>query len=206
MTIRSIGHSLLVVGLAVAVTGCLGSVQTGGGGGTGGSGGGSMNTGGGGGTGGGGTGGSGGGGGSTTPPPIGNRLCTSVLSFAGNYVQGNPPPSDLEGGCWPDGTWTFTANVDSTDCAAGMAPTVQPQYVFQVTQDDDFNMTIVYQTDPTNMNISLKISGGDGAVCTGAFLIFSSDGKTIWNLRPALQPDNTLNGHGDIQVWDADQR
>jgi len=43
-------------------------------------------------------------------------------------------------------------------------------------------------------------------VCVGAFLVFSADGKTIWNLRPAMQADNTINGHGDIKVYDADER
>jgi len=211
MSLRAIARSFLVLGLSVAVTGCLGSAPPGGNGGSGGGGGGGSagngggggTAGGGGGTGGGGTGGSGGGGGSGGV--VGNELCTSDLSFTGTYVQGNAPPSDFEGGCWPDGTWTFTANIDDTTCAAGMAPTVQPQYKFTVTEDTDFNDTIVYNTDPSNMNVSLKVSGGDGAICVGAFLIFSADGKTIWNLRPALETGNTLDGHGDIQVWDTSQ-
>jgi hypothetical protein len=210
MNLRSIGRSLFVIGLAVAVTGCLGSAPTGGNGGSGGGGGGGAGgagggTGGAGGGGSGGTGGSGGGGG-TVAPPLGNLLCTSVLSFSGSFTQGNAPPTDFPGGCWPDGSWTFTANIDSTDCAAGMAPTVESQYVFNVTEDADFNDTISYQNDPTNMYVSTKISGGDGGVCVGAFLVFSADGKTVWNLRPAMQSDSSINGHGDIQVYDADQR
>ena len=114
-----------------------------------------------------------------------------MLSFTGTFTQNNPPPTGFEGGCWPDGNWTFTANIDSTDCAAGMAPTVLPSYTFTVTEDMDYNDTIVYTNDPTNMYVTAKISGGEGAVCTGKFLMFSADGKTIWNLQPAMQADNS---------------
>ena len=207
MTLGSIGRSLLAIGLAAAVTGCLGEAPPGGGGGTGGTGGGggSMGTAGGGGTGGGGTGGSGGGGG-TPAPVIGNRICTSQTSFTGTFTPGNPPPADSESGCWPDGTWTFTASITSTDCPAGQAPTVESQYSFLVVEDADYNQTITYQNDPTSTNFTAKISGGDGGLCTGNILLFSTDGRTIWNLQPVLQADNSLNGMGDIQVWDADQR
>ena len=209
MNLRSIARSFLTIGLAVAVTGCLGSAPTGGNGGSGGGGGGGHAGGGGaggGGTGGGGgTAGGGGGGGGGAVPVVGNLLCTSVLSFSGSYTQGNAPPADFAGGCWPDGTWTFTANIDSTDCTSN-APTVESQYTFTVTEDADYNDTIVYQNDPTNMYVSTKISGGEGGVCVGAFLVYSADGKTVWNLRPAMQADNSINGHGDIKVYDADER
>ena len=210
MNLRSIARSFLTIGLAVAVTGCLGSAPTGGNGGSAAAAAAAMpalaaaaaaapvaaaapQAGG------------GGGGGGGPGPVVGNLLCTSVLSFSGTYTQGNAPPSDFAGGCWPDGTWTFTANIDSTDCTSN-APTVLPQYTFTVTEDTDYNDTVVYQNDPTNMYVSAKISGGEGGVCVGAFLIFSADGKTVWNLRPAMQADNSLNGHGDIKVYDADQR
>ena len=139
-------------------------------------------------------------------PVIGNTLCTSQTSFTGTYVQGNAPPADFEGGCWPDGTWTFTATSTRPTARPAWRRRYESQYVFKVTEDTDYNDTIVYQNDPTNMNFTAKISGGDGGLCTGNFLMFSNDGKTIWNLKPALHADNTLNGHGDIQVWDADQR
>ena len=213
MSLRSIARSFCILGLSAAVAGCLGSAPTGGNGGSGGGGGGGQAGSGGGGGGatggggGGGTAGGGGGGGGGGPVPVaGNLLCTSVLALTGTYTQGNAPPTDFAGGCWPDGTWTFTASITSTDCAAGMAPAVENQYTFTVTEDTDFNDTIVYNNDPTNMYVSTKISGGDGGVCVGAFLIFSADGKTVWNLRPAMQSDNSINGQGDIQVWDADQR
>jgi len=210
MSFRSVARSFSILGLSMAVAGCLGSAPTGGNGGTGGTGGGGHAGGGGGGGGtggsggGGGTGGSGGGGGAV--PVAGNLLCTTNLAMAGTFTQVNAPPSDFAGGCWPDGTWVFTATVTDSDCASGMTPTVENQYKFTVTEDADFNDTIVYNNDPANMYVTTKISGGDGGVCVGAFMIFSADGKTVWNLRPAMQADNSINGQGDIQVWDADQR
>jgi len=211
MSFRSIARGFSILGLSIAVAGCLGSAPTGGNGGSGGGGGGQAGSGGGGGGGGGGSGGGGGtggsgGGGGGPVPVVGNLLCTTNLSISGSYTQANPPPTDFEGGCWPDGSWVFTATITDSDCASGMTPTVENQYQFTVTEDMDYNDTIVYNNDPTNMYVTTKISGGDGGVCVGAFLIFSADGKTIWNLRPAMQADNSINGQGDIKVYDADER
>src|SRR4051812_44183271 len=45
------------------------------------------------------------------PLPLGTELCETDLTLAGTYVQGTAPPADFPGGCWPDGSWTFTATV-----------------------------------------------------------------------------------------------
>jgi hypothetical protein len=196
---------VLVLGLTVASAGCLGSVKSdgGAGGGGGGSAGGGTASGGGGGTASGGGGGtaSGGDGGIT----LGNLLCESTLAITGTYVQGNPPPADLGGGCWPDGTWTFTATV-ANNGACPTQPPIPPQFQYKVVQDDDFNDTITYLTDPNNIYTPSSISGGDGGLCVGEFIIYSSDGKSIFNLRPALQTGNILNGQGDWRLYDTDQR
>jgi hypothetical protein len=197
---------VFVLGLAVVAAGCLGSVKSDGGGG-GGSGGGSAGSGGG--SAGGGGSGSGNDGGTSTSDGgsivLGNQLCEATLSIAGTFVQGDPPPSDLGGGCWPDGLWTFTATMtDNGGCPT--LPTIPPQFQYKVVQDDDFNDTITYLTDPTNIFTPSSISGGDGALCVGEFIIYSSDGKSIFNLRPALQADNSLDGQGDWRLYDSDQR
>jgi hypothetical protein len=158
MSLRSIARGFSILGLSLAVAGCLGSAPTGGNGGSGGGGGGGTGgsggggTGGTGGSGGGGTGGSGGGGG--TVPVVGNLLCTTNLTMAGTFTQVNPPPTGFEGGCWPDGTWVFTATVADTDCAAGMTPAIENQYKFTVTEDMDYNDTIVYNNDPSNLHVT----------------------------------------------------
>jgi hypothetical protein len=138
------------------------------------------------------------------PAPLGMELCEATLALTGTYVQGNAPPTGFPGGCWPDGTWTFTATMTNNTCTS--APTLEAQYQFKVVEDMDFNDTITYVNDPTNMYVATKISGGEGGVCVGAFMIFSADGKTVWNLRPAMQADNSINGQGDVRVYDADQR
>ncbi len=199
---RRMAPLVLVLGLTVASAGCLGSAKSDGGGGGGGSAGGSGKGGGGGSAGGSGGGTTSGGDGGIT---LGVQLCDATLSIAGTFVQGDPPPSDLGGGCWPDGMWTFTATVtDNGGCPT--APPIPPQFQYKVVQDDDFNDTITYLTDPTNMFTPSSISGGDGAICVGEFIIYSSDGKSIFNLRPALQADNSLNGAGDWALYNSDQR
>ncbi len=136
--------------------------------------------------------------------PLGMQLCDATLAITGSYTQGSAPPSGFPGGCWPDGTWSFTATVTQNPCAT--APVLAPQYQFKVVEDDDFNDTITYLTDPSNMYVVMRISGGDGGVCVGGFQVYSADGKTITNLRPALQANGTLDGQGDYAVYDTDQR
>ncbi|HWE26683.1 MAG TPA: hypothetical protein VHB97_01720 [Polyangia bacterium] len=201
----------MTVGLAVAVAGCLGSAPTGGNGGSGGGGGGGTGGhggGGGGGAGGGGGtggGGGGGGGGGSAGAPLGNELCRATLTVSGQYVQGNPPPADLGGGCWPDGMWTFSATItDGGGCTN--APTLPSQYQVQVTQDDDFNDTITFVTDPNNMFTHMHMNAGDGGICTGIFQWVSDDGFTIFEMHPSMQADNSLIGGGQYSMYDADQR
>ena len=131
-------------------------------------------------------------------------MCTATISLAGTYTLGNAAPTDFPGGCWPDGAWSFTATVTANDCAT--APALEAPYNFKVVEDLDYNDTITYMNDPTNIYVSTKISGGEGGVCVGIFLIYSADGKTVWNLHPAVQADNTINGQGDVRIYDADQR
>lgn len=135
---------------------------------------------------------------------FGTMICSATLSLSGQWVEGNLPPTDFPGGCWPDGTWSFTATVTQNGCAS--QPDLAALYRFQVMEDVDYNVTITFLNDPTNTSASLRISGGEGGVCGGAFLLFSADGKTMINLRPALQADNSINGRGEYQVWTADQR
>jgi hypothetical protein len=135
---------------------------------------------------------------------LGTMICRDALALSGQWQQGNAPPSGFPGGCWPDGTWSFSANVSQSACSS--APVLAAQYRFQVVEDADYNDTITYLNDPTDASASLKITGGEGGVCTGAFLLFSADGKTVINLRPALQADGSINGQGEYQIWTADQR
>jgi hypothetical protein len=179
--------AVVILAGALAVSGCLGSAPQMAGAGT--NGGGSTN---------------GGSGATDGGIPVGMLLCQADLSITGTYAQGNAPPADFPGGCWPDGTWTFTVAVSQNGCST--APKLEAMYSFKVQEDNDYNDTITYLSDPTNKDDSLKLSGGEGGLCTGAFLLFSADGKTVINLRPALQVGNVLNGKGDYRIYDQDQR
>jgi hypothetical protein len=138
------------------------------------------------------------------PAPLGMLVCETDLSLAGTFTQSAAPPTGFPGGCWPTGSWTFTATVTTNGCSP--TPPLQAQYQFTVVEDNDFNDTITYVNDPSNMYVATKISGGEGGVCVGAFQIYSSDGKTIYNLRPAMQADNSINGQGDVREYTTDQR
>jgi hypothetical protein len=151
---------------------------------------------------GGGSGGQDGSGGTT----IGTLLCESTLSITGTYQQGNAPPSGFPGGCWPDGIWTFTATVVAGMDGCNGTPDLAQQYQFKVVEDLDYNNTITDLNAAPGAVEGLQISGGDGGLCIGAFMLYSSDGKTVINLRPALQANNVLDGHGDYRIYDADQR
>jgi hypothetical protein len=141
---------------------------------------------------------------SATPAAAGNLLCVTSLALSGSYQMGNTPPADYPGGCWPDGTWTFVASVTGTGCTA--TPELAAQYSFRVSEDTDYNDTVTDLAIPTNAGEVLQISAGDTGVCSGVFKLFSSDGKTIINLRPALETGGALDGKGDYRVFDADQR
>src|ERR1044071_10476823 len=60
------------------------------------------------------------------PPPIDNsEICNASFTISGTFTRDNatPPPTDPETGtpltgCWPIGTWSFTAAVASRMCAA----------------------------------------------------------------------------------------
>jgi hypothetical protein len=88
------------------------------------------------------------------------------------------------------------------------APDLLPEYKFQVVEDADYNDTITYLTDPSNIYVPSEISGGEGGgLCAGGFLVFATDGKRTWNFKPVLQNDGvTLQGMGEYRLYDTDQR
>src|SRR5690349_693471 len=108
----SLNMRLVCLGLTAVLGGCLNSTP--------GSGGGGDNS-----TGGGTTGG------------VGMMLCEAELAVTGSFAVGNARPADLEGPCWPDGVWTFTASVTSNNCMH--MPDLLPEYKFQVVEDADYN-------------------------------------------------------------------
>lgn len=128
-------------------------------------------------------------------------VCSASLTMAGTLAVSAPKPAEIDG-CWPIGTWTFTATVGEHDCSA--APTPLAQYQIKVdrdlaSEDPDYTWTYEYLTDPS-VTADIGVTSGGGGLCEAIVMLYSADGKTVWNMHPALQADNTLNGTGDYEV------
>jgi hypothetical protein len=133
--------------------------------------------------------------------PLGTT-CTGHLLVSGTFELGAPQPSDVFG-CWPVGTWTLTATVESHNCPS--APVLESQYQFKVERDVDNVEHYTYLNDPAYEKIRLKVTSGGGGLCEGGFEIYSEDGTTITNLKPNLNADMSINGQGDYDVYPENQ-
>ncbi len=138
------------------------------------------------------------------------RVCTMKMTVAGSFMQSMAPPVHEDGtpytGCWPIGTWTFTATRGQTDCQS--QPALLGQYQFKVEHalDSDGNayQTNHYMTDPS-IRHRVKVSQGGDGLCTGELNLFSSDGKEVWIIKPALYADSHLGGEGEYALYKSDQ-
>ncbi len=138
------------------------------------------------------------------------RLCTVELATTGTFAQSKAPPVHEDGtpytGCWPIGTWTFSATLGDGDCSA--QPALLPEYKFMAEEmfDTDGNpyQVYTYMTDPSVRN-RVKVSQGGDGLCEGEVNLFSADGKEVWILKPELYADGHLGGNGEYQLYDSDQ-
>jgi len=133
-------------------------------------------------------------------------VCNATFKTQGSFVQSMAQPADISG-CWPIGTWTFTATVDSNKCPT--APSVLPSYEFKVdwVVDADGNGDYTYTVnlpDPA-LHYRVHVSGDGGGLCQGGFEIFSADGKQMWNMKPSLETGNVLDGFGEYALYNTDQ-
>jgi hypothetical protein len=144
--------------------------------------------------------------GSMMPDPNG-RQCTAALTTTGTFVAdaANPAPAGWAT-CWPAGTWTFTAKVGTTDCSP--APTPAAQYVMKGVVQPDQNgdpMVVMQYSGDASMRPIAKYSDGGSGLCEGELDLYSTDGKTVWLLKPELNSDNSLSGDGEYGVFATDQ-
>jgi hypothetical protein len=139
------------------------------------------------------------------------RVCTQTLKHSGSFVQSKAPPPKEDGtpytGCWPIGTWTFTAAVEGPgDC--DNTPSLLPQYQFKVDEMLDADgipyQVNTYMTDPT-VRHRVKVSQGGAGLCEGELNLFSADGKEVWILKPSMYADLHLEGEGEYQLYGSDQ-
>jgi len=145
-----------------------------------------------------------------TPTDMLGRICTMDLATTGSFVQSKAAPPHEDGtpytGCWPIGTWTFSASVGMGDCQT--KPTLLAQYQFKVDEMLDADgipyQVNTYMTDPT-ARARVKVSQGGDGLCEGELNLFSADGKEVTILKPELYIDNHLGGSGEFQVYGSDQ-
>lgn len=147
-------------------------------------------------------------------------VCSASLKVTGTFTPGTPartidPETMLPlTGCWPVGTWTFTAAVASNDCPA--APAVLPSYSFRVDRMEGPDMqgpvdSYANLTTVGALKWHLSVSS-NGQGCEGNFEFGSPDGKEYWNMQPVLAnpvdpagpPVTTLTGNGDYDQYNAD--
>ena len=139
-------------------------------------------------------------------------LCTTSFSLTGTYTISDPKPTTVTG-CWPIGSWSFSPTVTSNNCTP--SPTPDGNYTFTVARDTtsaepDFDWLYSYPADPT---AELHVSSGGGGLCEATLLIYSTDGKQVFNFHPALPDlnldglaDGTIDGNGTFEIHTKDQR
>ena len=129
-------------------------------------------------------------------------LCSAEMNITGSFAIGDPKPAEITG-CWAVGTWTFSMVVGATnDCSP--APVPLPQYQLKIerdlaSEDPDYTLLYTYLTDPNDMTVEMSVSGDGGGLCEADLVIYADAGKTVWNLHPSLQADNSINGLGDYE-------
>ncbi|HEX4422408.1 MAG TPA: hypothetical protein VH165_31055 [Kofleriaceae bacterium] len=143
--------------------------------------------------------------------------CTAELKISGTFTPGTPArPTDPDTmmpvtGCWPVGTWTFTAAVSTNTCAT--APTPLAGYSFTLNRGDDpdglgLSDTLANTTasQPAGeLNHVAMDTSAQG--CTGHLELGSMDGLDYWNLNPVLLnsvTDNSLTGTGEYERFAMD--
>lgn len=140
--------------------------------------------------------------------------CNASFKVNGTFTPGTPArPTDADtgqpiGGCWPVGTWTFTATVAQNGCSS--APELLPSYSFKVDRIEGSDMqglvdsyTVLSNTSTKKVHLSVS-STGQG--CEANFELGSTDGKDYWNFKPLIPnplnagdpPSTTIEGAGDF--------
>ncbi|HEX2690137.1 MAG TPA: hypothetical protein VHN14_26160 [Kofleriaceae bacterium] len=161
--------------------------------------------------------------GGTDPKP--GIVCSASFKINGTFAPipaGSPgarpqdpeDPTKLLAGCWPAGTWTFTAAVADNQCPT--APAVLPSYSFKVDRMEGADMqglvdTYTNTTSVGAMQWHLSVSS-NGQGCEGNFEFGTMDGKDYWNMQPVLlnppnatdPPTTTITGQGDYDEYNND--
>jgi hypothetical protein len=94
-----------------------------------------------------------------------------------------------------DASYSFTVN--RREGSDGQGP--EDSYVLNgaVQEGDKFRWNDKYLS-------RLKVTEGGGGECEGGLELFSTDGKSYWNMKPALT-GTTITGFGDFKLFDQPQ-
>lgn len=151
----------------------------------------------------------------TGPDPNPNRVrCSGAFTTMGLFVEAvlrpliDDPIDPRNGfaiqGCWPVGTWTFTATIDAVaevpDIDGDLIgdrcgddgttpPTVDAEYKFRVERVIDANGEPVDQTTYLGTSpdfFKVKISEGGDGDCQGVMEMVSADKTKWWGLNPTI--------------------
>lgn len=148
----------------------------------------------------------------TPPEDYGDRneqlgvICDATFNITGTFVAGTPArPAEIPTGCWPVGTWTFTASVADNACPA--APAVLPSYRFTVGREmDDLGWVDTYSWSGDIAAVRrLKVTEGGAGDCEGGLELFSADGTEFWNMKPS-QEGGVLGGSGEYAKYNQNAR
>jgi hypothetical protein len=135
-------------------------------------------------------------------------ICDATFSITGTFTPGTPArPATVPTGCWPVGTWRFTAALVDNTCPA--APAFLPSYQFSVGREEGADMqglmdTYTWSGDQAAVR-RLKVTEGGGGDCEGGLELFSADGTEFWNLKPA-QEGSVLSGGGEYAKYNENAR
>ena len=172
--------------------------------------------------------------------------CAAAFTVTGTFQENanNPRPLDPIGpdgepgtaddntvpisGCWPVGTWNFTATVDSTadvldvdgdgvgdrcgEVSGTSVPALEASYSFSVDRVEDPDSdglleTYMYLGASPNF-FSVKVSSGGGGDCEGIVEFKTSDNKQFWTFNPEIctsadcsPATDAITGTGDFTEY-----
>jgi hypothetical protein len=137
--------------------------------------------------------------------------CNATFTTSGTWTAAAPArPAEVPTGCWPVGTWTFTAKVDTNECAA--PPAVLPTYSFKVDRavNPDPTKDIGYVESYTwlgDQALLFKLAVTEtGSGCEGGLELYSVDGMEYWNMKPLLMENGTVAGFGEYAHFTESQK
>ena len=150
------------------------------------------------------------------PPDPTGRLCSMHYSLSGSFTASQARPANNTDGCWPVGTWTFTAKVDTTQSnTCSPAPMTLPSYQFEGDLATDPNdpmgppvETFKYDTDPTATDVVVKVTEGGAGSCAGELDLWDSPCKHVWVFQPetdTIDAMTTLSGQAEYNEFSSAQ-